>query len=125
MDASKFANFDVIFTLKNQMRTAGPTTGPAHSAFELRDSFFDTDIPRLRLLDSVYPINKVLACRLRLIERRALVFIGLLGRFRKKFYLLFFWSMQEELRKRNGLLLPLCKKSMDEIHNNDTRSSSV
>ena len=29
------------------MNAAGPTAGPAHSAFELRESFSDTDTPRL------------------------------------------------------------------------------
>ena len=43
------------------MRTAGPTTGPAHSAFKLRKGFLDTDISRFRFFAGYNPANPLIA----------------------------------------------------------------
>ena len=44
------------------MNTPSPATWPAHAAFEFRESFLDTDIPRLRFLARRNPANPLVAC---------------------------------------------------------------
>lgn len=43
------------------MRTAGPATRPAHTALELREGFFDTNIPCLFLSTGRYPADPLIA----------------------------------------------------------------
>ena len=43
------------------MSTAGPTTRPAHPAFELGDSLPDTDTPRFRFFAGRNPANPLIA----------------------------------------------------------------
>ena len=43
------------------MHTAGPAAGATHTAFELRDSLLDADVPRLRFFARRNPANPLIA----------------------------------------------------------------
>ena len=45
------------------MHTAGPTTGPTHATFELRECLLDTDTPRLRFFAGRDPADPLIACK--------------------------------------------------------------
>ena len=45
------------------MRATGPAAGAAHATLHLRDTFFDSDQPRLRLLARCHPADPLAACK--------------------------------------------------------------